>query len=235
MGEEPLRSSAPTSSGSGSRRRLHERQSASAWRSSSDERRVPAHPQHLPLPAGNLADFNSATDAVARRTCRARRWALSELQHLVERVTKAYETYEFTGSITRCTISARGDELVLPRRAEDRLYCEAPSRRSGAARRRDARDPADAREARRADSRSHVARGVSISTIARTDSVHLALWPEVNASLVDEALDAKFAKVLAVRERSRARSKRCAPRKRGSGLEAAVELLRRRRRAPRVP
>jgi len=178
---------------------------------------------------GNLAGFDAEADAVAPdEMLELDRWALSELQHLVERVTKAYEEYQFHRVYHEvhnfCAVEMSAFYLDV---LKDRLYCEAPKspeRRSA--------QTAMHRIARTlvklvAPVLVHTAHEVWEHLGGREDldSVHLALWPEVDAKRVDPALDERFAVILKVREEvSREIEKMRAEKAVGSSLEVAVEL-----------
>ena len=178
---------------------------------------------------GNLAGFNAETDGVpVGEMPEIDLWALSELQHLLERVTKAYEDYQFHRVYHEvhnfCTVEMSAFYLDV---LKDRLYCEAPK---GLMR-------------RSAQTTMHHILNTLVKLIAPVlvhtahevwghiehrealDSVHLALWPEVNEALVDNDLDERFAKLMRVREEAaREIEKMRADKQIGSSLEVAVGL-----------
>jgi isoleucyl-tRNA synthetase len=178
---------------------------------------------------GNLAGFDPSKDKVGlSEMLEIDRWALSELQHLVERVTEAYEEYEFHRVYHEvhnfCAVEMSAFYLDV---LKDRLYCEAPS----------------SLERRSAQTAMHEVLHVLVKLVApilvhtahevwehipdreKLDSVHLALWPEVKADLVSPELDARFERLMKVREEvAREIEKMRAAKTIGSGLEVAVEL-----------
>ncbi|HUW55851.1 MAG TPA: class I tRNA ligase family protein, partial [Planctomycetota bacterium] len=178
---------------------------------------------------GNLAGFDPATDAVApTEMLELDRWALSELQHLVERVTRAYEDYQFHRVYHEvhnfCAVEMSAFYLDV---LKDRLYCEAPG----------------SPERRSAQTAMHRILNVLVKLVAPVlvhtahevwehvehredlDSVHLASWPEVEVDLVDAELDARFARLMKVRDEvAREIEKMRAAKTVGSSLEVAVTL-----------
>jgi isoleucyl-tRNA synthetase len=156
------------------------------------------------------------------------RWALSELQHLIERVTAAYEEYQFHRVYHEahnfCAVEMSSFYLDV---LKDRLYCEAPK----------------SLERRSAQTAMHRILRALVKLVAPVlvhtahevwehledreglESVHLSLWPSADEKLVDARLDARFAKLLSVRgEVAREIEKMRAAKTVGSSLEAAVEL-----------
>jgi isoleucyl-tRNA synthetase len=156
------------------------------------------------------------------------RWALSELTHLVERVTKAYEDYQFHRMYHEvhnfCAVEMSAFYLDV---LKDRLYCEAP--------RSLARRSAQTAMYRVLNALVKLVAPVLVHTAHEVwghlehrealDSVHLALWPEVDEALIDETLDARYTRLMRVREEvAREVEKMRAEKVVGSGLEVAVTL-----------
>ena len=178
---------------------------------------------------GNLAGFNPETDAVAPGDMlELDRWALSELQHLVECVTKAYEEYQFHRVYHEvhnfCAVEMSAFYLDV---LKDRLYCEAPK----------------SVERRSAQTAMHHILNVLVKLVAPVlvhtahevwahvehredlDSVHLALWPEVDEQLIDAQLDTRFARLMKVRDEvAREIEKMRTGKTVGSSLEVTVAL-----------
>ena len=178
---------------------------------------------------GNLAGFNPATDAVKPdEMLELDRWALSELQGLVKRVTKAFEEYQFHRVYHEvhnfCAVEMSAFYLDV---LKDRLYCEGST----------------SLERRSARTAMHRILGVLVKLVAPVlvhtahevwehlehrealDSVHLALWPEPDEGLSDAALDARFERLMKVREEvAREIEKMRNAKTVGSGLEVAVTL-----------
>jgi len=178
---------------------------------------------------GNLAGFNPETDAVpVDAMLELDRWALSELQNLVERVTRAFEEYQFHRMYHEvhnfCAVEMSAFYLDV---LKDRLYCEAPA----------------SLERRSAQTAMHRILGVLVKLVAPVlvhtahevwehleyredlDSVHLALWPEPDEGLKDARLDARFERLMKVREEvAREIEKMRNEKTVGSGLEVAVTL-----------
>ena len=178
---------------------------------------------------GNLADFNPETDSVAPADMlELDRWAMGELQNLTERVTRAFEEYQFHRMYHEvhnfCAVEMSSFYLDV---LKDRLYCEAP----------------ESMLRRSAQTVMHRVLNTLVKLVApvlvhtahevwrqleyreAVDSVHLATWPEVDAGLVDAELDERFAKFLKVREEvAREIEKMRAAKEIGSGLEVTVEL-----------
>jgi isoleucyl-tRNA synthetase len=178
---------------------------------------------------GNLAGFNPDVDAVPHEEMlELDRWALSELTALVERVTKAYEEYHFHRVYHEvhnfCAVEMSAFYLDV---LKDRLYCEAPK----------------SRERRSAQTAMRRILGVLVKLVApilvhtahevwghiehreELDSVHLALWPEPDASLRDDKLNERCERLMKVRDEvAREIEKMRAAKEVGSGLEVAVTL-----------
>ena len=192
---------------------------------------------------GNLSDFDPARDRQPyARLDEVDRFVLDRLAHLIDRVRRAYEEYQFhtvfhaVHNFCAVDLSALYLDVI-----KDRLYTSAPT------------DPRRrAAQTTCYDIFRALARMMApILTFtseeawryvpgARAESVHLERFPEVPVEWLDDTLDAEWSRLLEVRreiakalETARARGLI------GSGLEAAVtiaaapedlpELLRRKR------
>ena len=192
---------------------------------------------------GNLSDFDPARDRQPyARLDEVDRFVLDRLAHLIDRVRRAYEEYQFhtvfhaVHNFCAVDLSALYLDVI-----KDRLYTSAPT------------DP----RRRAAQTTCHdifraLARMMApILTFtseeawryvpgARAESVHLERFPEVPVEWLDDTLDAEWSRLLEVRrEIAKALETARAQGLIGSGLEAAVtiaaapedlpELLRRKR------
>jgi isoleucyl-tRNA synthetase len=77
---------------------------------------------------GNLSDFDPDTDAVAPKAfTESDRWVLSRLEHVLEKISNAYENFEFHkvyhALLEFASVDLSAFYLDI---AKDRLYCEAP-------------------------------------------------------------------------------------------------------------
>ena len=178
---------------------------------------------------GNLSDFDPARDRQPyARLDEVDRFVLDRLAHLIDRVRRAYEEYQFhtvfhaVHNFCAVDLSALYLDVI-----KDRLYTSAPT------------DP----RRRAAQTTCHdifraLARMMApILTFtseeawryvpgARAESVHLERFPEVPVEWLDDTLDAEWSRLLEVRreiakalETARARGLI------GSGLEAAVTIV----------
>jgi isoleucyl-tRNA synthetase len=156
---------------------------------------------------GNLADFEPDRDRVRyEELFEIDRWALSRLQRVTRRVREAYEAYQFHVVYHTlhnfCAVELSAIYLDV---LKDRLYT-SPWR--SAARRAAQTAMADILEGLvrlMAPILSFTAEEVwgympkTVRGEAREPSVHLARFPEVDADDLDEALDARWQRLLAVR------------------------------------
>ena len=179
---------------------------------------------------GNLSDFDPATDAVPpRELLPIDRFILHRLQQLTKRVRAAFEEYEFHvlyhSLHNFCAVDLSAFYLDV---LKDRLYTSgrtSPLRRS-------------AQTAMHEVLLSLVRLMAPVLSFTAEEvwqyagvsnkpaSVHLALFPEVRADLLDEALAQEWERLLAVREEVQ-RALEVARKEKtiGSAQEAAVELL----------
>ena len=192
---------------------------------------------------GNLSDFDPARDRQPyARLDEVDRFVLDRLAHLIDRVRRAYEEYQFhtvfhaVHNFCAVDLSALYLDVI-----KDRLYTSAPT------------DPRRrAAQTTCYDIFRALARMMApILTFtseeawryvpgARAESVHLERFPEVPVEWLDDTLDAEWSRLLEVRrEIAKALETARAQGLIGSGLEAAVtiaaapedlpELLRRKR------
>jgi isoleucyl-tRNA synthetase len=151
---------------------------------------------------GNLADFDPRTDQVSyEELMELDRWALMSLTRLIEKVTVAYEEYEYHllyhALHNFCTLDMSAFYLDV---LKDRLYCSR------------ANDPGR----RSAQTTMYEILLTLVRLIApvltftaeeiwgyipgvEEESVQLASWPEVNKGYLDEELDQRWGQLLAVR------------------------------------
>ena len=152
---------------------------------------------------GNLYDFTPADKVPFGELVELDRWALGRLARLVERVTAAYEDYDFHllyhAVHNFCTVDMSAIYLDI---IKDRVYCL----------------PAQSRERRMAQTVMYEVITALVRIIApvlvftaeeiwqylpvdshREPSVHLAAWPVLPGEYYDEALSAKWDRLLEVR------------------------------------
>lgn len=151
---------------------------------------------------GNIHDFDPATDAVAdKELLEIDRWALSRLEELVNRVLKSYDSYDFHvlyhAVHNFCSVDMSAFYLDV---LKDRLYTsptESLERRS-----------AQTAMYRILEALTRMMAPVLSFTAeeiwgfmpgAREESVHLAEFPSFEDSLIDNALEEKYERLLAVR------------------------------------
>ena len=153
---------------------------------------------------GNLSDFNPATDSVAYADMpEIDRWALLRLEQVRERVTKAYDEYEFHSLYHTvhnfCTIDLSSIYLDI---LKDRLYtakAASPDRRA-------------AQTAMYEILHTLVIMMSPVLTFTSEEvwqhmpqvegmpeSVQLAAWPQARSSYLDAVLEEKWSAVLAIR------------------------------------
>ncbi len=154
---------------------------------------------------GNLYDFDPGLKAVPYQSLGPLdRWALMRLHQLVQRVTAAYDNYEFHvvyhAVSNFCVVDMSSFYLDV---TKDALYCSA----------------ADSRERRGIQTVLFEVAGVLARILApvlcftteeiwgrlpksegRLASVHLAPWPKVERALLDPVLEARWSRILEVRE-----------------------------------
>ena len=179
---------------------------------------------------GNLDDFDPSRDRARYEDLpEIDRWALHQLQRLIQRVTKAYDTYEYHllyhAIHNFCTIDLSSFYLDV---LKDRLYTSGT----------------DSQERRAAQTVLYDAAVALVKLIApvltftseeiwgylpRSEaepwSVQLSFWPEVNERYLDEELEKRWDVLLQVRSLvSKALEKARADKLVGNSLEAAVEV-----------
>ncbi|MGH7387929.1 MAG: isoleucine--tRNA ligase [Candidatus Rokuibacteriota bacterium] len=175
---------------------------------------------------GNLADFDPARDRQPyARLDEVDRWVLDRLARLIDRVTRAYEEYQFhtvfhaVHNFCAVDLSALYLDIV-----KDRLYTSAPA------------DP----RRRAAQTAGHDVLAALVRVMApilsftaeeawrhapgaHAESVHLERFPEVPVEWLDDRLADEWDRLLEVRrEVAKALEAARAQKKIGSGLEAAV-------------
>ncbi len=178
---------------------------------------------------GNLPDFDPDTDTVADKDLiEIDRWALHRLQKLVQRVGKAYDDFEFHVVFHSlhnfCAVDMSAFYLDI---LKDRLYTAKTSsveRRSG-------------------QTAMHAILSTMVRLMApvlsftadevwsfmkesgKTQSVFLAGFPKVEEKYLDDALDARWDRILAVRgEAAKALEALRRDKKIGNSLDAGVTL-----------
>ncbi len=178
---------------------------------------------------GNLSDFDPARDRQPyARLDEVDRFVLDRLAHLIDRVRRAYEEYQFhtvfhaVHNFCAVDLSALYLDVI-----KDRLYTSAPT------------DPRRrAAQTTCYDIFRALARMMApILTFtseeawryvpgARAESVHLERFPEVPVEWLDDTLDAEWSRLLEVRrEIAKALETARAQGLIGSGLEAAVTIV----------
>jgi isoleucyl-tRNA synthetase len=178
---------------------------------------------------GNLADFDPAADAVADdELLEIDRWALGETARLVETVTRAYEGYQFHRVYhlvhNFCVVEMSSFYLDI---IKDRLYCGG---RTSVERR-----AAQTVLYRILSSLVKLLAPVLVHTAEEvyaampgereTDTIHTALWPEVDSAAIDDKLAERWERMIAVRtEVMKALEALRAAKTIGGSLEASVTL-----------
>jgi len=178
---------------------------------------------------GNLSDFDPESDAVDDDALlEIDRWALAETARLVEAVTRAYEGYQFHRVYhlvhNFCVVEMSSFYLDI---IKDRLYCDPKS----STRRRSAQTllyrVLSALVKLVAPILVHTAEEVwrAMPGQREVESVHMALWPEVDAAHIDDKLTARWERMIGVRnEVMKALEALRAARTIGGSLEASVTL-----------
>jgi isoleucyl-tRNA synthetase len=178
---------------------------------------------------GNLSDFNPDTDRVADKDLlEIDRWALHRLQKLVQRVEKAYDDFEFHVVFHSlhnfCAVDMSAFYLDI---LKDRLYTAKTAsveRRSGqttmhAVLSTMVRLMAPVLSFTADEVWSYMKEGV------KTKSVFLAEFPKTEAKYLDDALDARWDRILAVRgEAAKVLEALRRDKKIGHSLDAGVTL-----------
>ncbi len=177
---------------------------------------------------GNLHDFDPSRDTVpVDRMPELDRYALHTLQRVIERVRRAYDRFEFHRVYhavhNYCTVDLSAFYLDI---LKDRLYTAPPAS--------EARRSAQTVLYRILTSLLRLMAPILSFTAeeawahlpgSRSDSVHLELFPEADEALVDEALEARWEKILAIRaDVSRALEAARQAKTIGHPLDACVHL-----------
>lgn len=179
---------------------------------------------------GNLGDFDPKTDTVPYEALtELDRWALYELQQLIEKVTEAYENYDFHllyhSLHNFCAVQMSAFYLDV---VKDRLYVEAPASSTRRAVQTVIFQVLQALVRLMAPVLAHTAEEVwqhLPESCREVESVHLSSWPEVEAKYLDKELGERFSRMLKLRgEISKALERARAQKLIGSSLEAEVQI-----------
>lgn len=179
---------------------------------------------------GNLADFESAKDAVAYEDMtEIDRWALMRTHRLIDNVTRAYDGYRFHEAYREaynfCAVDMSAFYLDV---LKDRLYTYLT----------DSRDRRSAQTAMQeillvitkimapilCFTAEEIWQGLPLE-YRDAESVHLSDWPEADGRYLEEALDVKWTRLRGVRDEAlkaleEARNEKLI----GNALDAKVEL-----------
>jgi len=151
----------------------------------------------------NLYDFDPAAHAVEpAQMFEVDRWALHRLQQVVERVTAAYETFEFHRVYhtlnTFCAVDLSAFYLDM---LKDRLYTSPAASRGRRSAQTALHGIVRALARLLAPILTHTAEEIwQAIPGAREPSVQLADWPQVEARWLDAALGERWVKILALRD-----------------------------------
>lgn len=180
---------------------------------------------------GNLSDFQPARDALPLSELdEIDRFILNRLGRLVERLRRAYETYEFHllyhGLHNFCAVDLSAFYLDV---LKDRVYTSAPRSRARRAAQTSMYQILDALVRLMAPVLSFTADEVwqlMPKQGGETESVHLAEFPTVRSDSLDEALEARWDVLLSVRDEALKALEAARKAKLiGTSLEARVDLL----------
>jgi len=156
------------------------------------------------------------------------RYMVSRLQGVIAEVRAAYESYAFYRAYQRlyhfCTVELSAFYLNV---IKDRLYCDGEDWASRRSAQTVLYELLDALVRLLAPSLVHTCEEVWDAMEAREDlpSVHLAEFPEAKAAWADEALEARWQRVLAVRDDvARELEKLRSAKQIGDGVDATVTL-----------
>lgn len=178
---------------------------------------------------GNISDFNYETDAVAYRDMEELdQWIVMKLNKLLDKVNKGYEDCEFhvvyhaVHNFCNVDLSAYYVDIV-----KDRLYCEVA-------------DSKGRRSAQTALYEICVALAQMLTPILsftteevwkylpkedKELSIQLSGWPTINEEAMDDALEAKWNRILAIRgEVTKKLEEKRANKEIGKALDAQVIL-----------
>ena len=153
---------------------------------------------------GNLFDFDPSADAVPYPSMLdIDRFALTKLQHLIDRARKAYETYEFHviyhSLYNYCTVSLSSLYFDM---LKDRLYTFAadnPARRSSQTALNLILHALARMLAPTLSFTAEEAWGAIPNQPDLEPSIHLCSWPQVDRRLVDEKLESRWKRLLKIR------------------------------------
>ena len=177
---------------------------------------------------GNLSDFDPAKDVVAHeKLTELDRWAMHEVQVLVEGVTADFEKYSFFNAIQKlhlfcvATMSAVYFDIL-----KDRLYCDAKAGLSRRAAQTVLHHVLHVLVRLFAPTLAHTAEEIWAFVPGRDKpSVHLTRWPKAKREWKDDALGAKFAKLMAARvEVNRALEALRVKKEIGKSIESSVTV-----------
>ncbi|MCR4398658.1 MAG: isoleucine--tRNA ligase, partial [Firmicutes bacterium] len=177
---------------------------------------------------GNLYDFDPAVDAVSRaEMMEIDRWAMHRLQRLIERVGRAYRDYEFhlvfRDIHNFCVLDMSAFYLDV---LKDRVYTFGPTDRRRRAAQTVMFQAAVTLVKMMMPILTHTAEEAWQALPKVGDepfSVNLAEWPKPNEEFIDDELEARWERLLAVRENvSKALEMARARKDLGSSLEARV-------------
>lgn len=154
---------------------------------------------------GNLYDFDPLRDALPYEDLsKLDRYALLKLHRLLQRVTTAYENYEFHvvyHAITNfCVVDLSSFYLDV---TKDTLYCSAPNSRDRRSIQTVLYEICHLLARMLAPILSFTTEeiwGYLPRARERWESVHMAPWPEVNRSYLDKELEAKWEWIMGLRE-----------------------------------
>lgn len=179
---------------------------------------------------GNISDFNPETDKVAyEKLSELDRWALLRLERVRERVTKAYDDYEFHGLYHTihnfCTVDLSAIYLDI---LKDRLYTAIPSSQERRAAQTVMYELLTSMVAMISPVLSFTSEEVwqhMTKVTGMPESVHLAAWPQSHPEYIDEALEAKWDKILVMRsELTKALEAARRNKVIGHSLDAAIDI-----------
>jgi isoleucyl-tRNA synthetase len=178
---------------------------------------------------GNLADFDPARDAVADDALRPPdRWAMLRLHRTIERVRRAYETYEFHLAFQSlhnfCAVDLSALYLDV---LKDRLYTSAAAAPARRAAQTVCYRVLDALVRLMAPILTFTAEEVwdHLRAPGKARSVHLVDFPDVDRVWLEEGLERTWELLLRVRgETAKALEQARAAKLIGAGLDARVTL-----------
>jgi isoleucyl-tRNA synthetase len=151
---------------------------------------------------GNLDGFDPQQDRVAiDRMTELDRWALSRTRKLVDAVTEAYERFEFYRVYQAvhnfCVVEMSSFYLDV---LKDRLYCEAPAGPLRRSAQTALYEVLTVLTRLLAPILAHTAEEIWEHLDVETESVHLALWPDLADLPSDDGLAARWDQLHQVRD-----------------------------------